>query len=164
MASYYYLISSLPDLKSDGEMPLSYEDFLDMCQTTVSASTYTILKNLTLSSNEGPLIKEWAQKQEGFVTLYDNNDNERVERKPVGFLIVINGYVDGIYVMPEHRRKGIAKKAVMDYLKSGGVINRLHIIRTNTPALKFWESIFVLEPENDCPVDVLYHIVRRKEH
>jgi hypothetical protein len=61
MASYYYLISSLPDLKSDGEMPLSYEDFLDMCQTTVSASTYTILKNLTLSSNEGPLIKEWAR-------------------------------------------------------------------------------------------------------
>lgn len=61
MASYYYLISSLPDLKSDGEMPLSYEDFLDMCQTTVSASTYTILKNLTLASNEGPLIKEWAR-------------------------------------------------------------------------------------------------------
>lgn len=107
-----------------------------------------------------PLIKEWATKQEGFITLYDNNDNERVGRKPVGFLIVIDGYVDGLYVMPEHRRKSIAKKAVMDYLKSGGVITRLHIIRTNTPALNFWKSIFVLEPEKDCPVDVLYHVVR----
>ena len=106
-----------------------------------------------------PLIKEWATKQEGFITLYDENDNKS-KRKPVGFLIVIDGYVDGIYVMPEHRRKGIAKKAVMDYLKSGGVITRLHIIRTNTPALNFWKSIFVLEPENDCPVDVLYNVVK----
>ena len=106
-----------------------------------------------------PLIKEWATKQEGFITLYDEND-DKSKRKPVGFLIVIDGYVDGIYVMPEHRRKGIAKKAVMDYLKSGGVITRLHIIRTNTPALNFWKSIFVLEPENDCPVDVLYNVVK----
>ena len=106
-----------------------------------------------------PLIKEWATKQEGFITLYDEND-DKSKRKPVGFLIVIDGYVDGIYVMPEHRRKGIAKKAVMDYLKSGGVITRLYIIRTNTPALNFWKSIFVLEPENDCPVDVLYNVVK----
>lgn len=106
-----------------------------------------------------PLIKEWAMKQEGFVTLYDDND-DNAKRNPVGFIIVIDGYVDGIYVIPEHRRKGIAKKAVMDYLKSGGVITRLHIIRTNTPALNFWKSIFVLEPENDCPVDVLYRVVK----
>lgn len=106
-----------------------------------------------------PLIKEWATKQKGFITLYDDNDDND-ERKPVGFLIVIDGYVDGIYVKPDYRRKGIAKKAVMDYLKSGGVITRLHIIRTNTPALNFWKSIFVLEPENDCPVDVLYRVVK----
>ena len=108
-----------------------------------------------------PLIKELSTKQKGFITLYDNNDNDDVaKRKPVGFLIVIDGYVDGIYVMPEHRRKGIAKKAVMDYLKRGGVITRLHIIRTNTPALNFWKSIFVLDTENDCPVDVLYNVVK----
>lgn len=109
-----------------------------------------------------PLIKEWSTKQEGFITLYDEND-DKSKRNPVGFLIVIDGYVDGIYVKPDYRRKGIAKKAVMDYLKSGGVITRLHIIRTNTPALNFWKSIFVLEPENDCPVDVLYRVVRRKQ-
>ena len=106
-----------------------------------------------------PLIKEWATKQKGFITLYDDND-DKDKRKPVGFLIVIDDYVDGIYVKPDYRRKGIAKKAVMDYLKSGGVITRLHIIRTNTPALNFWKSIFVLEHENDCPVDVLYRVVK----
>ena len=30
MASYYYLISSLPDLKTDGEMPFTYDEFLGM--------------------------------------------------------------------------------------------------------------------------------------
>ena len=59
MASYYYLIASLPDLKSDGEMPISYEEFLAQCETSVSKSSYEILKNLTLSSKEGPLVKEW---------------------------------------------------------------------------------------------------------
>ena len=60
MASYYYLIPSLPDLRTDGEMPLTYEEFLDMCRPNVSEAKYELLKNLTLSSEEGPLVKEWA--------------------------------------------------------------------------------------------------------
>ena len=60
MASYYYLISSLPDLRTDGEMPMTYDEFLDMCQSHVSESKYELLKNLTLSSEEGPLLKEWS--------------------------------------------------------------------------------------------------------
>ena len=60
MASYYYLISSLPDLRTDGEMPFSYEEFLGMCQSNVSESKYEFLSNLTLSSDEGPLLKDWA--------------------------------------------------------------------------------------------------------
>ena len=60
MASYYYLISSLPDLKTDGDMPFSYEEFLGMCQSNVSESKYEFLSNLTLSSDEGPLLKDWA--------------------------------------------------------------------------------------------------------
>ena len=59
MASYYYLISSLPDLRSDGEMPLSYEEFLSLCELNVSESTYNVLKNLTLSSENGPFLKKW---------------------------------------------------------------------------------------------------------
>ena len=60
MASYYYLISSLPDLRTDGDMPMTYGEFLDMCQSNVSESKYELLKNLTLSSEEGPLLKEWS--------------------------------------------------------------------------------------------------------
>ena len=60
MASYYYLISSLPDLRTDGDMPFSYKEFLGMCQSNVSESKYELLKNLTLSSEEGPLLKEWS--------------------------------------------------------------------------------------------------------
>ena len=60
MASYYYLISSLPDLRTDGDMPMTYDEFLDMCQSNVSESKYECLKNLTLSSEEGPIMKEWA--------------------------------------------------------------------------------------------------------
>ena len=60
MASYYYLISSLPDLRTDGDMPMTYDEFLDMCQSNVSESKYELLKNLTLSSEDGPLLKEWS--------------------------------------------------------------------------------------------------------
>lgn len=60
MASYYYLISSLPDLKTDGELPITYKEFLYNCQSNVSEYKYQLLENLTLSSTEGPLMKEWA--------------------------------------------------------------------------------------------------------
>lgn len=59
MAAYYYLVSSLPELRSDGEMPLSYQEFLDLCESSVSVDKYKLLKDLTLSSSDGPLVKEW---------------------------------------------------------------------------------------------------------
>lgn len=59
MASYYYLIAGLPDLKYDEEMPITYEEFLARCEKEVSGATYKILKDLTLSSKDGPLVKEW---------------------------------------------------------------------------------------------------------
>lgn len=60
MASYYYLMSSLPGLRTDGELPMTYSDFLECCQSNVSESTYQLLKDLTLASDQGPLIREWA--------------------------------------------------------------------------------------------------------
>ena len=61
MASYYYLLSSLPMLRSDGEIPFEYDTFLSMCKSAVSSSKYAILENLTLSSTEGPLLSEWSK-------------------------------------------------------------------------------------------------------
>ena len=60
MASYYYLISSLPMLSADGGMPFSYAEFLKMCQANVSEETYRQLEGLTLSSKDGPLLDEWG--------------------------------------------------------------------------------------------------------
>ncbi len=60
MASYYYLISSLPTLSSDDDMPMTYEEFLLCCQGNVSEETYRRLESLTLSASEGPLLKEWG--------------------------------------------------------------------------------------------------------
>ncbi|MBR2673961.1 MAG: hypothetical protein IKE52_00685 [Mogibacterium sp.] len=60
MASYYYLTASLPELRADGDMPITYGEFLSLCQSNVSDSTYELLENLTLDSTEGPLVSEWA--------------------------------------------------------------------------------------------------------
>ena len=60
MASYYYLIASLPELRADGDMPISYEQFLALCESNVSEETYERLRDLTLSSTEGPLVREWG--------------------------------------------------------------------------------------------------------
>ena len=61
MASYYNLIASLPELSADGDMPITYSEFLSCCQSNVSDSDYELLKDLTLSSTEGPLVKEWSE-------------------------------------------------------------------------------------------------------
>ena len=58
MASYYYLISSLPTLSADGGMPFSYEEFLRLCQSNVSGATYRLLQELDLSSDQRPLRHE----------------------------------------------------------------------------------------------------------
>ena len=44
MASYYYLISSLPMLKTQGEAPMDYAAFLAMCQTAVGSGVYQTLE------------------------------------------------------------------------------------------------------------------------
>lgn len=61
MSSYYYLMSSLPMLKADGEMPFSYRTFLDMCRGNISESLCELLIGLTPESNEGPMIAQWGK-------------------------------------------------------------------------------------------------------
>lgn len=64
MASYYYLISSLPELSANEDMPITYDEFIGMCEDNVSDKTLERLKNLTLESTEGALLKKWS----GFYT------------------------------------------------------------------------------------------------
>ena len=60
MASYYYLSASLPELRADGDMPLTYDEFLTCCQGNVNEEDFERLKNLSLDSKDGPLMKEWG--------------------------------------------------------------------------------------------------------
>lgn len=60
MATYYYLISSLPMLKTEGDAPLDYAAFLSMCKTGTGRSVYEKLETLTVDSDKGPLLSEWA--------------------------------------------------------------------------------------------------------
>ena len=46
MSSYYYLISSLPTLQTDEKPPITYEEFLEQCRSTVSESTYKRLESI----------------------------------------------------------------------------------------------------------------------
>lgn len=80
-----------------------------------------------------------------------------------GFLIVINGYVDAIYVKPEYRRQGLGRSAIVNFLICGGCIKALHILNNNEPAKAFWESLFELKEDNGTAVDTLYHVILPKQ-
>lgn len=62
MAAYYYLISSLPTLKTDEPMPLSYDEFLLQCKSAVKESTYKLLCSLDVSSDSLGIgfVKKWT--------------------------------------------------------------------------------------------------------
>ena len=48
-------------LKAEGDMPISYDRFLEMCKETVSEGKYGELKELTLLRGGGPLFLEWLK-------------------------------------------------------------------------------------------------------
>ncbi len=48
-------------LRADGDMPLSYDKFLENCRSSLNDAKYKLLSELTLSSTEGPLVSEWAK-------------------------------------------------------------------------------------------------------
>lgn len=81
-----------------------------------------------------------------------------------GFMIVetVTGYVDAIYIKPEHRRKGLARRAVMDYLLKGSRIRQFHIVNRNKDAFEFWRSLFFLD-EAAGPVDTLCKVIRLRK-
>lgn len=66
MASYYYLISSLPMLKTDGSVPMDFQTFLEACKANVSAATYQSLCNIPHSKNH-PFLKEWSKFYESLM-------------------------------------------------------------------------------------------------
>lgn len=103
-----------------------------------------------------PLLHTWSIDDGDYIKIEHEN-------KFIGFMMIINGYVEAIYVEPAYRRKGLAKKTVVDYLHNGGNIQTLHIVKGNLPAIAFWNNIFDMHKINECPVDVLYQVDGLKE-
>lgn len=77
--------------------------------------------------------------------------------KKVGILCTSEDYIDCVYVLPEYRRKGLAKKVVLDWMKDTKLKEaRLHIIHNNLVAIRFWSSIFNLNIVESNSIDALY--------
>lgn len=77
--------------------------------------------------------------------------------KKVGILCTIDNYINCVYVLPEYRRRGLARKAVIDWLKDKKIkAVRLHIIHNNIGAIRFWTSIFDLTITESNEVDAMY--------
>ena len=81
-----------------------------------------------------------------------------VRKQLVGYLMVINGYIDGLFVSPGYRREGLGKKAVMEYIQDYGLPKSLHIVNTNKVAKKFWHSIFKMRMLEKNEIDTLWEI------
>jgi len=81
-----------------------------------------------------------------------------VRKQLVGYLMVIDGYIDGLFVLPGYRRQGLGKKAVMEYIQDYGLPERLHIVNTNKVAKKFWHSIFKMRMLEKNEIDTLWEI------
>jgi len=86
--------------------------------------------------------------------------------KTVGIVGGNVGYIDIVYVLPEYRRKGFAKTAVLEWYnryKAKYENTRLHIINNNIPALKFWGNIFELWAIGQNEIETLYEILSVKD-
>ena len=69
-------------------------------------------------------------------------------------------YIDCLYIEPEYRRKGLAKKSMeLFYECFNDREIRLHIVNENKAAYDFWNSVFVLKPIEHNFVDTLYKVV-----
>lgn len=86
--------------------------------------------------------------------------------KIVGMVTGTPTYIDCVYVVPGYRRKGLAKRAVLEWYeryRSRYEPVRLHIINNNEVAKKFWHSLFALDSLGSNNVDTLYEILHRKD-
>lgn len=81
----------------------------------------------------------------------------------IGLLCVKDKYIQGLYILPEYRRMGFGRKAVLNYIEEYGTPKDLTILNTNYDAINFWNSIFELEILKANSIDTYYKIKATKE-
>ena len=109
-------------------------------------------------------VLKWAEGMGGLrmITVPDE-DGDSV----VGFMAVIRGCVEALYVMPEYRRKGLARQAVESYLDENSnrvdlPVNSIHLMHTGSAAreaMQFWSKIFQTKRVQSTLVDAYYDVV-----
>lgn len=80
MANYYYLVSSLPMLSLDQDLPMPYSSFLSMCKSSMSQSDYEEISKAKLSPEKGAknhLMRKW----EDYLTSVSSTLKEERSRK-----------------------------------------------------------------------------------
>ena len=82
MASYYFLLSSLPMLRAEGKPPLTYAEFLERCKSCVGAGRYALLESLTPASDRGPLLADWSKFYAALEGELTDLRNGRLGRQP----------------------------------------------------------------------------------
>jgi hypothetical protein len=62
VASYYYLVATLPMLRYEDSAPFSCEEFLVLCKNNVSKKDYKIITEALSDNNAShPFVKKWYQ-------------------------------------------------------------------------------------------------------
>ena len=61
MASYYYVIASLPALRPGGEGAPAYGEFLEMCRAGVGEGVMRRLEKLDAGASDLPLLRRWRE-------------------------------------------------------------------------------------------------------
>ena len=78
MASYYYLVATLPMLRYDGQSPFDTASFLEQCKNQVSARDYqTIASALSGRGSSHPFLKKWQQ----FASMVKKELNDQRSKK-----------------------------------------------------------------------------------
>jgi len=78
MASYYYLVATLPLLRYDGQSPFDSASFLEQCKSQVSTYDYlTIESALTGRSSSHPFLKKWQH----FASMVKKELNDQRSKK-----------------------------------------------------------------------------------
>ena len=78
MASYYYLVATLPMLRYDGALPFDTDSFLEICKNKVSNADYQTLSDaLGGIPSSHSFLKKWQQ----FSSMVQQELNEQRSRK-----------------------------------------------------------------------------------
>ncbi|MGI6466531.1 MAG: DUF2764 family protein [Sphaerochaetaceae bacterium] len=83
MASYYYLVASLPTLNFDQESPFSLEEFYQMCQQELTKNDLKVIESLIydLDDINHPIILKWNNFVDQLATILSEMRSERLSRE-----------------------------------------------------------------------------------